>query len=687
MVISNDAPGELPMESLPLDSRAQQASETLQLALDSGAVVGTWVWDIPNDRITGDERFAQTFGLSLQACLEGLPLDFATRSIHPDDVRRVDEAIAEALRRGGSYRSEYRVRQSDGVFRWIEASGHVECGPDGKPRRFPGVLLDIEARRAAEVERDRLNSLLRTFIAAVPGVVYAKDLEGRILVANHGTTELIGKPPEFYTGKTDLDFLDDKSQAQVIMATDRRIMQGGTKEQIEEQVNLADGTAATWLSVKAPLFNDSGDVIGLIGSSIDVTARKKAEAAVQELNQTLEQRISVAIHERERVEDALRHSQKMEAVGQLTGGIAHDFNNLLAGISGSLELINTRLAQGRLADVDKYVTVAQGAVQRAASLTHRLLAFSRRQTLSPEATNVNALIQGMQELVARTVGPSIELQVVARSDLWPALIDPAQLENSLLNLCLNARDAMPGGGRIVIETANESFDVGNAEQEAGAAQDYLCIRVSDSGIGMSPAIIAKAFEPFFTTKPIGAGTGLGLSMVYGFVRQSGGQLKIESVEGRGTTVVMHLPRHFCEIAIATTVSEPTAQFLDGHGETVLIVDDEPSVRILVAEVLAGLGYICIEAADASAGLQVLQSDACIDLLITDVGLPGGMNGREMADASRATRPGLPVLFITGYAETSVLDLCHLEPFTQVLTKPFGLDALASRIKDLIRPHG
>jgi PAS domain S-box-containing protein len=683
MVLSDDAPGGMPKTPPPLDSQAQQAAERLQLALDSGAVVGTWVWDIPNDRITGDERFSRTFGLPLQLCLEGLPLELATRSIHPDDVRQVDEAIAEALRLGGSYRSEYRVLQSDGVYRWIEASGHVECGEDGQPRRFPGVLLDIEARRAAEVERDRLTALLRTFIAAVPGVVYAKDLDGKILVANHGTTELIGQPPEFYLGKTDVEFLDDKAQARVIMETDRRIMQGGVREQIEEQVNLADGSAATWLSVKAPMFNDSGEVIGLIGSSIDVTARKQAEAAVQELNQTLEQRISVAMLERQQIEDALRHSQKMEAVGQLTGGIAHDFNNLLAGISGSLELVTARLVQGRLADVDKYVSVAQGAVRRAASLTHRLLAFSRRQTLSPEVTSVNGLIQGMEELIARTVGPSIEIQVIARSDLWPALIDPAQLESSLLNLCLNARDAMPGGGRIVIETRNLWLDESVDLEHGGAAGDYLCIRVTDNGAGMSPAVVAKAFEPFFTTKPIGAGTGLGLSMVYGFVRQSGGQINIESEEGSGTCVVMYLPRHTAEVVTQTPPSPGVEEVLDGHGETVLIVDDEPSVRMLVSEVLAGLGYICIEAADALGGLQVLQSDVRIDLLISDVGLPGGMNGRQMADAAREYRTGLPVLFITGYAETSVLDKCHLEPSTQVLTKPFALDTLASRIKELI----
>ncbi|MCK0550312.1 PAS domain-containing protein [Pseudomonas syringae pv. aptata] len=681
--MSNDVYGGRPFAPRPPLSSAQEAAERLQLTLDSGAVVGTWVWDIIADQLTGDERFARTFGLCPKLCAKGLPLELVIASIHPDDSARVDKSIEEALQSSETYRCEYRVLHEDGIYRWIEASGKIERDSRGKPVRSPGVLLDIDSRRTAEEERDRLNELLRIFTAAVPGVVYAKDLEGRMLVANRGTADLIGKPPEFFIGKTDLDFLDDQQQARILMETDRRIMQNNVSEQIEEQVNLADGSAAIWLSTKAPLLDENGEVIGLIGSSIDVTARKKAEEAVRELNQTLEQRIEQAVFEREQIEDALRHSQKMDAVGQLTGGIAHDFNNLLAGISGSLELITKRLAQGRVGDVDRYVSVAQGAVRRAASLTHRLLAFSRRQTLSPRVTDVNGLIHDMEELIARTVGPEIDIKVVAQNDLWPALIDHAQLESSLLNLCLNARDAMPNGGRIIIETANASLEECTDPDHGIPAGEHLSIRVTDTGIGMSPDIAAKAFEPFFTTKAIGAGTGLGLSMVYGFVRQSGGQIRVESIEGQGTSVVMHLPRHTAENAPRPVEPEAIEEPPHHTGETVLIVDDEPSVRMLVAEVISGLGYNCLEAADAQSGLQILQSDTRIDLLISDIGLPGGMNGREMADAAGDCRPGLPTLFITGYAKTSVLDDCHLRPCTQVLTKPFGLDALAGRVTGLI----
>lgn len=386
---------------------AALTAERLQLALDAGAIIGTWVWDIPNDRVTADERFSHSFGLPLSKCLTGMPLAEAFASIYPDDRERVAQAIQAATALGGPFRCEYRVRQDDGCYRWVEANGRVELDEQGIAVRFPGVLMNIESRRKAQAERDRMSTLLRTFTAAVPGVVYAKDLEGRMLVANHGATQLIGKPPEFYLGKTDLEFLEDKEQARQVMETDQRVMAGGTAVQVEERVDMPDGSATYWLSVKAPLLSDDGEVIGLVGSSIDVTARRQVEEQLLELNRTLEARVAQAVAEREEAEAALRQAQKMEAVGQLTGGIAHDFNNLLAGISGSLDLIRSRLAQGRHEDVERYMTVAYGATRKAAALTHRLLAFARRQTLVPVQTDVHALIDGMAELVRRTVGPSV----------------------------------------------------------------------------------------------------------------------------------------------------------------------------------------------------------------------------------------------------------------------------------------
>ncbi|MFC7737731.1 PAS domain-containing protein [Roseomonas sp. GCM10028921] len=658
-------------------------SERFQLALAAGAIIGTWFWDLANDRFIIDEQFAHAFGIDASLGRTGLRLEQIVGSVHPDDKPGLLAAIDEVIARGGAYAHQYRVRRADGLYHWIEANGRVDKGPDGTPLRFPGVLLDIEQRRLIEAERDRATALLRHFMEAVPGVVYAKDREGRMLLANRGTTELIGKPPEFYLGKTDAEFLDDKAQAEAVMANDRRVMETGAREQFEEEVRSPDGTEAVWLSTKAPLRDEKGEVVGLIGTSLDITARKVVEGERQALNELLERRVAAVVAERERTEEALRQSQKMEAVGQLTGGIAHDFNNLLTAISGSLDLLTTRISQGRIKDVDRYVNAAQGAAKRAASLTHRLLAFSRQQTLEPKPTNVNRLVRGMEELIRRTVGPVVDLEMVQAGGLWTTLVDPGQLENALLNLCINARDAMPGGGRITVETGNKWLDRRAAGERELPPGQYVTLCVSDTGTGMTPDVIAKAFDPFFTTKPIGQGTGLGLSMIYGFVRQSGGQVRIYSEVGQGTMVCLYLPRHLGAEEPPEELPELAGAPRAEQGETVLVVDDEPTVRMLVTEVLADLGYTAVEAADGPAALRVLQSDVRLDLLVTDVGLPGGMNGREVADAARVSRPGLKVLFMTGYAENAVLSHGHLDPGMHVLTKPFPMETLAARIRELI----
>lgn len=658
------------------------AAERLQLALDAGAIIGTWVWDIPDNRVTADERFSRSFGLPADRCMAGIAIEEAFASIHPDDREGVWADIQGAMDRGGAFRCEYRVRQEDGCYRWIEANGRAELNSEGVAVRFPGVLMDIESRRSAEAERDRMSALLRTFTAAVPGVVYAKDLEGRMLVANDGATRLIGKPPQFYLGKTDVEFLEDKAQARQVMETDQRIMRGGVAEQVEERVDMPDGSATYWLSIKAPLLSDTGEVIGLIGSSIDVTARKSAEAKLLELNRTLEARVEQAVAEREAAQAALRQSQKMEAVGQLTGGIAHDFNNLLAGITGSLDLIQIRLKQGRVADVERYLSVAHGAAQRAASLTHRLLAFSRRQTLLPVQTDVNRLISDMEELIRRTVGPSINLRVALQAQSSICLVDPAQVENALLNLCINARDA--GGVEIAISTCNQVLEQGPDLDPELTPGTFLTICVADNGIGMNADTLSKAFEPFFTTKPVGAGTGLGLSMVYGFAKQSGGQVKIASQEGVGTRVYLQLPGHAAQVEREERLKPPVQAPSASPGETVLVVDDEPSVRMFVSETLGSCGYVVIEAADSLAGLQLLRSDTRIDLLVTDIGLPGGIDGRQMAETARLSRPGLPVLFMTGYVQPHILEGAALEANTAVLTKPFALETLTLNVSNLLR---
>ena len=381
--------------------------------------------------------------------------------------------------------------------------------------------------------------------------------------------------------------------------------------------------------------------------------------------------------------DKLRQSQKMEAVGQLTGGIAHDFNNLLAGILGSLELLQARVAQGRIGDLDRYIGMATTSANRAASLTHRLLAFSRRQTLDPQPVDVNRLAASMEDLIRRTVGPAIRVETMILGGLWRTLCDANQLENALLNLAINARDAMPEGGYLTIGGANVTLDEADAGRHETAAGQYVMVSVTDTGCGMAPDVITRVFEPFFTTKPLGQGTGLGLSMVYGFAKQSNGHTGIHSEAGRGTTVRLYLPR-YAEVEETEPGSpEPTPDMASRAEGTVLVVDDEPAVRMLIGDVLRDLGYDVIEAVDGLEGLRVLQSKRRIDLLISDVGLPGGMNGRQLADAARVQRPRLRVLFITGFAENAAWGSGKLEPDMQVLTKPFALDALTTMVESML----
>jgi PAS domain S-box-containing protein len=386
--------------------------------------------------------------------------------------------------------------------------------------------------------------------------------------------------------------------------------------------------------------------------------------------------------EKRATEEQLRQAQKMEAVGQLTGGIAHDFNNLLAGISGNLELLDLRLGQGRTVGLDRYLRGAQEGARRAASLTQRLLAFSRRQTLDPKPADVNKLINGMEDLIRRSVGPAIELEVVGSAGLWPACVDQSQLENALLNLSINARDAMPQGGRITIETANKWLDDRVARERDLQPGQYVSICVTDTGSGMTPDVIAQAFDPFFTTKPLGQGTGLGLSMIHGFVRQSGGQVRIYSEVGSGTTMCLYFPR-FLGALNAEEVPDEATVIDAGHGETVLVIDDEAPIRLLIVEVLQDAGYKVIEAGDGPAGLKVLQTEVRVDLLITDVGLPGGLNGRQVADAARLTRPDLKILFVTGYAENAAVGNGHLEHGMEVMTKPFSVGALSNKVAEVL----
>lgn len=452
------------------------------------------------------------------------------------------------------------------------------------------------------------------------------------------------------------------------------------------------GSADTWWTFSySRILGADGEVAGLFIFTNETTKKVLADQALVEsqqaliqANASLEARVEEAVGELRATEASLRQAQKMEAVGHLTGGIAHDFNNMLAGVSGALDLIESRLANGRPQEVERFTGIARGAVDRAAALTHRLLAFSRQQALDPRPTDANALIIEMADLVQRTVGPSVVLEIAPSDDLWTILVDTNQLENTLLNLCINARDAMPGGGRIEIATRNHTISTTDAADEGLSPGAYVLLAVTDAGGGMSPEVVAQAFDPFFTTKPMGEGTGLGLSMVYGFAQQSGGQARIVSEVGRGTTVVLELPRFEGEPSRREPILMKAELRRAPSGKTVLLVDDEPSLRAVAAEVLEEMGLSVVEASDSLSGLRILQSNVPIDLLITDVELPGGMNGHEMAQAGRLARPGLRVLYITGYAETALGDADgRLEADTALMTKPFALDAFADRVQVML----
>jgi PAS domain S-box-containing protein len=591
--------------------------------------------------------------------------------LHPDHVDRVVERIQRSFDSGSPWEDTFPLRGRDGQYRWFLSRALPVRNADGVIEHWFGTNTDVTDQHDASdaIKNEHRNALrqseehARLALSAVNSIgTYNWDIVSDRVYGNGSFARIFGMDPDrAAAGAPIAEYLVNvpaDARAKMLLEYKQATRTGGDCSVIHP-VNQPDGSVRWCLAKSCCVLAPDGTPLRMTGVLIDIT----------------DQRI---------VEDQLRQSQKMEAVGQLTGGLAHDFNNMLQGITGSLELLKARLASGRLGNVDRYITAAQDDAARAATLTQRLLAFSRQQVLDPVPTNADELIAGMADMVQRTVGPAIKIVVVPTTGLWTTLCDSNQMENALLNLCINARDAMPEGGRLTIETGNVLLDRRGAYDWDVMPGEYVAVCVTDTGIGMPLDVIARAFDPFFTTKPQGVGTGLGLSMIHGFAQQSGGQARIHSEVGVGTTVRIYLPRHL-DIAELEKKLLPAVETSPGAGagQTVLIVDDEPSVRMQVTDVLQEHGYITIEAEDGASGLKVLQSVARIDLLISDVGLPGGMNGRQMADAARIGRPDLKVLFITGYAPSGVVGSGRLEQGMHVMTKPFALDALAARVNALI----
>ena len=460
----------------------------------------------------------------------------------------------------------------------------------------------------------------------------------------------------------------------------RHSLETGEPYHIEYRLKHRSGVYRWVLGRAQPMRDEEGEIIRWFGTCTDIQQIVEARDILSRSREALETMVRERTEELRRANEHLHQSQKMEAVGQLTGGIAHDFNNMLTGIIGAMDIMRRRIATGRLDDLDRFMDAATTSANRAAGLTQRLLAFSRRQSLDSKPLDINALVGSLGDLLGRTIGEQIRLVMQLDPAIPAGITDSNQLESAILNLPINARDAMPEGGVLTVATRVAEIGPAEAAKVADAqAGRYVVVTVSDTGVGMAPDLLNKVLEPFFTTKPIGQGTGLGLPMVYGFARQNGGHLAIDSVAGEGSSVSIYLPA-----ADVAGAGKPDAGLVapQGEGQRVLVVEDDPSVRLLIRDVLEEVGYTAIEASDGSSAVPILTSGMAIDLMISDVGLPG-MNGRQLAETARAHRPCLPILFVTGYAENAAIRSDFLGTNMSMITKPFSLDDLGQKIDEIL----
>ncbi|PPT30555.1 hybrid sensor histidine kinase/response regulator [Xanthomonas arboricola] len=604
------------------------------------------------------------------------------RTFTPEDVERRQILIeaAAALESGSGMDERWHVRKSGQRF-WANGSLMVLRDETGAAIGFVKVLRDRTAERLASEALRESERRLDALVRASSQSIFSASADWRELRQLVGEGALSDALSASLNWQQEMVHPDDRARLAEAIA---HSIVNKTGLDVEYRVLDADQRVGWTLMRAIPLLDEREQIVEWFGTAADITDKRLAEQQLRQLTETLEERVRERSAALLLAEEKLRQSQKMEAVGQLTGGLAHDFNNLLTAISVGLELLQTRIEQGKYDRLERYVEMAQSSAARATALTQRLLAFSRRQTLAPTALEVQALVQGMHDIIARTLGPSIALQLRPATDPWKVLVDAPQLENALLNLCINARDAMPDGGELTIAVANRVLDAGAAQQLDLPIGEYVCLSVQDTGTGMSADVMSKVFEPFFTTKPIGQGTGLGLSMIYGFTRQSGGHVRIDSEVGVGTTMALYLPR-FDGVLAQDEAVPATEQPLRSTAPscTVLLVEDETAIRVLMSEVLSEAGYRVIETAEGSAAVERLRSQETIDLLVTDVGLTGGLNGRQVADAGRQSRPTLPVLFVTGYAATAAVGAGQLEDGMEVLTKPFLAVDLERRVAQLL----
>ncbi len=727
------------------EQRYLMTQDRLSLALSTGRVA-VFEWALDSDRLAIQGPLVGVFGVAKADAEAGLPLKSFLHAIDRRDIHRVMSVLGRSVENGEPYEAEYRVLGS-GEERIVIARGRVETDAEGH-KKMVGVVIDVTEEKAATAAlkgQTRALEILNRAATAISGdlnqtrlVQTITDAAVEITGAEFGAFfyNVVDEQGERYTLYTlsgvpreTFDKFPMPRNTQVFAPTfmgtavvrSADITNDPRYGHNAPRYGMPKGHLPVCSYLAVPVRSRTGEILGGLffghsktdvfdsaaeeravalasqaaialdnarlfeAADRELQQRRKAEAELQALNATLEERVAEEVARRAAAEDALRQAQKMEAVGQLTGGVAHDFNNLLTVIIGGLDTIK-RSKPGDDTRVARAVEMSLQGAQRAASLTGRLLAFSRRQPLEPRPVELNALVREMTELLHRTLGEQIELEGVLAPRLWTVEVDQNQLESAMLNLAVNARDAMPEGGKLTIETANtaldESYTATDAEVIPG---QYVMISISDTGTGMPKKVLARVFEPFFTTKEIGRGTGLGLSMVYGFVKQSGGHVTIYSEEGQGTTVKLYFPRYIGDAVSDKAPAEPVIP-TSSEGEVILVVEDNDDVRAYSTMILSELGYLVIEALEADSALKILRSEQRVDLLFTDVVLPG-KSGRVLADAAQEVRPDLKILFTTGYSRNAIVHQGRLDAGVQLISKPFTFEQLASRVRDLLdRPR-
>lgn len=666
-----------------LSGERQEFFRTLDAVL-AHAPIGYGFIDREYNYAQVNGELAYIFGVR-QEYIIGRPIE----EFPPLRAKEAQAAVREVFESGDSISNLELVRETPGEEDSLQAwlAGFFPVRNEHGEVEVVGVtLLDIAEVKKAELALGASERKFRVVTNAMPQLVWSNRPDGTFDFYNEQCIEFAGTPPG--TDWKDLLHPDDYERTRNAW---EHSLKTGEPYEIEYRFLSRHGNYHWFLARALPVLNNEGKIERWFGTATDITEIVKARtaemaAANEKLREEIferaltQEKLQSEIAERTRAEEQLRQASKMEAVGRLTGGLAHDFNNLLTVVMGNIEAMQRKMKTAGGDDkIKNYAEFAMQGARRAAALTKRLLAFSRGQPLDPEPVNANELVSSMTELFARTLGEKVSLKTAIVENLWTVEADPNQFEASLLNLVVNARDAMPKGGSLTIETSNKKLDQAFASKHEGVVPgEYVAITVSDTGVGMSPETLARVFEPFFTTKPAGEGTGLGLSQLYGFVKQSGGHVTIDSIVGSGTKVTIYLPRFIGEGA--GRKSGKKSQSAEDDRNTVLVVEDDDDVRLYATSLFRELGYGVLEAADGAAALRILETRPEIRFMFTDVGLPGDYNGKELADEARRRRPYLRVLYTTGYARTDILRQGRLDANAQVVTKPFTFDELSTKVR-------